>query len=456
MLDQFRPSHQGEENVTLKDMPAETMNIILSNLRPHELTSLARVSKKYREVAQSALWRSIELHRQDAHHNVFEISGRKCMNRSYLDAELRDPWSYRDPKGADYDFDYHNAKFGAAVRKLYRTAGQSEAWTRLAPNVRHLCLTVTHRSPSQIWDMIMSLSRLDAVEIIGEYSMNNRGPPQPTSFRTPHARKIRHVRLRGYIPTDFVSEMCSASASSIVSLDLGALEPPQAMTAYKNETEQQQGRGHRMFLAPRGVLWFYPEDPTFRLDSLTYLLLCKRGSLDGPPGMSEEGHFVLLEDDEHDELELKQWASLLCSVRSTIVEIVLEQRPVYSSEILNCGLKISPHDETSFSQELHSFDSLFHIIVLKSAFDNGKDWPKLTKLTLRGINLDGFEAEAGESFQVFKERALPGVTVLETPSNYMFFDGDRGVILNQHGADGLKPHLDPNTYPHADLDDFYS
>jgi hypothetical protein len=135
MLDKFRPSHQAEEKVTLKDMLAETMNIILSNLRPHELTSLARLSKKYREVAQSALWRSIELHRQDAHHKVFEISQRKGMNRSYLDDELRDPWSYRDHKGADHDFDYHNAKFGTAVRKLYRTAGQSEAWTRLAPNV---------------------------------------------------------------------------------------------------------------------------------------------------------------------------------------------------------------------------------------------------------------------------------------------------------------------------------
>jgi hypothetical protein len=75
-------------------------------------------------------------------------------------------------------------------------------------------------------------------------------------------------------------------------------------------------------------------------------------------------------------------------------------------------------------------------------FDDGKAWPKLRKLTLRGINLIGFEEEIGEALDDFNKRVLPGVMVEEIPGNYMFFNTHKGTILNQHGADGLKPHLE--------------
>lgn len=46
----------------------------------------------------------------------------------------------------DFDFDSRNAKFAMHVRNVFRAAGKSQAWTRLAPFVRHLCLTVTNKS----------------------------------------------------------------------------------------------------------------------------------------------------------------------------------------------------------------------------------------------------------------------------------------------------------------------
>jgi hypothetical protein len=100
-----------------------------------------------------------------------------------------------------------------------------------------------------------------------------------------------------------------------------------------------------------------------------------------------------------------------------------------------------PSDKTSFCPELHSFDSLFYHRILQAAFDDGKASPKPKKLTSRGINLTGFDAETGETLETFTERALPGVTVKEMPGNYMFFNTRKGTIMNQHGADGLKPHL---------------
>jgi hypothetical protein len=158
--------------VSLDKMSAELTTEIMSHIRPHDLTKLARASKRYRGFAQSALWRNIELHRQDAHHDCFALSTQKELARAYLDSELPDAWSYRGHDGTDLDFDRWNAKFSTAIRRLYKTAGKSEAWGRLALLVRHLCLTVTHKSPPQIWNMMLSLPNLHTIEVIGEYSAN--------------------------------------------------------------------------------------------------------------------------------------------------------------------------------------------------------------------------------------------------------------------------------------------
>jgi hypothetical protein len=263
-----------ERQVTLDDMPSEMINAIFGYLRPHDLTKLACVSKKYRDITQSILWGSIELHRQDAHYDAYGHVMQNHVCRSYLDQKLRDPWSYRTMHGTDLEFHHRNAKFGTAIRKLYRTAGKSQAWGRLAPYVQHLCLTVTHKSPPQIWDMILSLPNLTTIEVVGEYSEDNQGPPQPTSLRQPGACKIRNVRLRGYIPEQFVVEMCKASAATIVSLDLAAFLPPKLFVGDEEEMEWAQEMG-RLYQAPYTVSWFDPSSIPFV--SLTHLLLCTHG-----------------------------------------------------------------------------------------------------------------------------------------------------------------------------------
>jgi hypothetical protein len=221
------------------------------------------------------------------------------------------------------------------------------------------------------------------------------------------------------------------------------------------EMELQEELGYPLFVAPRGVLWF-TGGPASILRSLTHLLLCKRGQFDGPPDMSEDEDFETRTDEVHELQEFKQWASLLRSVSPTLVELVLEERPVYLSYLLDHGMGLSPHDETSFYPEFSSFDARFYNHVLKPAFDNGEVWPNLKRLTLRGINLKGFEEEAGEAFQAFTNRTLPGVEVKDVPGNYMLFNTRKGTIMNQDGADGLKSHLDPNADPYqAFFDPYY-
>ncbi|KAI4605585.1 hypothetical protein J4E83_010578 [Alternaria metachromatica] len=72
----------------------------------------------------------------------------------------------------------------------------------------------------------------------------------------------------------------------------------------------------------------------------------------------------------------------------------------------------------------------------------------LTQLTLtfRGMSSakGHYWPKAGpdESLKDYSRKLLPGVQVNQILGNYMFFNTERGTILNQHGADGLKVHLE--------------
>lgn len=439
--------------MALDALPPELINHILKYLPSDTLTKMARVSKKHRDLAQSALWRSIELHRRDAHNEQFGLS--TDVIRMNLDSELCDPWSYRNSLGNDADFIHHNSKFGTAIRKLYRSAGESQAWTRIAPFVRHICLTVTSRTPLQVWDMILSLPHLTALEVIGDESVCSGAKQlaQPRTLRPPSSTAVKNIRLRGYIPAIFTKELCKASASSINSLDLGILEPPKVYVGDKEDQEYQEMLRYPIFVGPRGVLWYEPNE-SMSFNSLKQVLLCKPGKFDGPPDMSEEENGERYEDEDHGLLELQQWTALLRSFRDTVVEIVLEQRPIYLQYLLSCDMEISTNDKTSFCPMFNSFDSEFYRRILKGVFNDGGAWPKLKKLTLRGINLQGFEEEAGETFESFVARALPGVQVQDVAGNIMFFCTRKGTIMNNDGVDGLKPQIDPYQDPFATEDDF--
>jgi len=88
-------------------LPNELTWWVISYLKPHDVTQLARASKRYREFAQSALWTSIELHRQDAHDECFTLSHEQPP-RAYLTDHTPDSWSYRDHTGQDAEYERRN------------------------------------------------------------------------------------------------------------------------------------------------------------------------------------------------------------------------------------------------------------------------------------------------------------------------------------------------------------
>jgi hypothetical protein len=428
---------------SLVDIPPESFIFINSYLQPTYLTKLALVSKRYRDTAEDALWKDIELHRQDPHHDksALSLSTYRRTNRAYLDSKLDETGPYRTESGHDFDFERRNGHFGTVIRNNY----QSQHWERLSCFTRRICLTVTHKSPKVIWNAILSFPTLISVEIIGEANVDLNGqflgPPKTNKLGYPLAQNVRDIRLRGYIPSEFVVALCQARLPYLRSLDLGILEYPKKDQSRKSDELEGLFKGTN-FTAPRSVLWFSPT--TMSLGSLTHLHLCKLGTIESPlEHPSRKRYFLIEEDVPHDITELRQWATLLKTVRHNIVELMLEQRRVLGRRKY-CAFGMPSGENVHFlsGDEAEKRETIF-FRFMKDMFGNGCQWPKLKRLTFCGFNLDGpgFREEFGEDFEAFASRALPGVLAKHEYGRFMTYSTKNGAIVNRPGVDGLRPQF---------------
>jgi len=307
---------------------------------------------------------------------------------------------------------------------MYASNGKSEAWGRIKKLTRHLCLTVTHESPPEIWNMILSLPNLRTIEVIGEYSEDPKGPPTALGLlQKPAATKVQNVRLRGYVPVEFVSAICRASASTIVSLDLGILEEPQLFEPDEEEETNDWRTRRRTYYIPSGDMR-HLEVNWPSLTRLTHLLLCKPGPFDLPvdiPEEEEERYSGMLQDLEKEAAEMKQWASLLRSIRLTAVEVVLEHRAILrSSHVMD--------EDVSIRKVLvdSPLDIRFREDVVENVFAEG--WPKLKTLIFRGMGSSLMEPE--ESIEELVKDKLPRTLSKNVCRSYMFVDTSQGSALN--------------------------
>lgn len=200
-------------------------------------------------------------------------------------------------------FDRRNAKFSTAIRNLYRSAGQSKNWKRIAIYVRHLCITVTLKSPPCIWNLFLSLPNLSSLEVIGEYGRTGQAPPVLTNMRAVSTRKLSALRLRGYFPAEFVSALCKASAGTIGSLDLGLLDVP----LENPDKDDLMCSVYDTFFAPRGLL-SCSVDNVPMLNTLTHLNLCKPGCTFWGP---DNWRGPIPDVEEHIRQEFELWVALL-------------------------------------------------------------------------------------------------------------------------------------------------
>lgn len=136
---------------------------------------------------------------------------------------------------------------------------------------------------------------------------------------------------------------------------------------------------------------------------------------------------------------MQQWASLLRAVRLTAVEFVLEHRRIFLDHHEEIDEGTTADEETKCPPDIR-----FRQQVVEQAFTEA--WPNLKTLKFRGMSSAKGDYWPGagpdEFLPDYTTKLLPGVQVNQILGNYMFFDSHRGTILNQHGADGLKVHLE--------------
>ena len=226
---------------------------------------------------------------------------------------------------------------------------------------------VMMKEERSIFDIIADFSRLRCLPVYCKISIDDIS--SDTVLRMHDALpELRELAVGGNIDRGVV---------------LGLLSYPENMEtlAVINLQDCQAGQERHS----GGLLFLEPLAPRFT--SLTYLHLCKLAEL-----VSSEREVTNLRwdfDYENDRAVLSDWAMLLPHVSSTLEELTLEDR--YLGSVYNPKVRepISPGDgEGNDPREWgEGSRKRFGEIILPVL--NSQEWPKLQRLILTGVVLDG-------------------------------------------------------------------
>lgn len=215
------------------DLPPELLLNIATQLRHHDLSHLVCVSKRFHALVERLIWRDIELH---ACHKS-PSKQRLCM----LPLEPRDPGAMDSLRKSDEDAAWTTGKFLCTCNNL-RTKN-CKRWRRLAPTVRSLCLTVdglgNHEwgpagymrgiedNTLNAWNVLLEFPNIERLEVIAtDWSQYDNPDSDWIPIYNPGAAlsTIKHLRLRGYIPAQWLDTI---RATNIEWLDYGVLDLPE-------------------------------------------------------------------------------------------------------------------------------------------------------------------------------------------------------------------------------------
>ena len=189
-----------------------------------------RVSKRFSATVESVLWRKIDLH-PNSWHDTYNF---KELGKH--DAALELPYDDGDPVTGDEMRDLpKNSLAGQQSHKLMEILSpkfNSDTTRReaLASRIRWLCIPVKVSGifTSDVyvpdpWNSLASLKNLEYLSISGYWTKERR----PHPFQEPHhtLNKLRTLKLRGYIPPEFVRFSCKNSAT-ITELQLAVFDDP--------------------------------------------------------------------------------------------------------------------------------------------------------------------------------------------------------------------------------------
>ncbi|KAJ6497308.1 hypothetical protein C8R45DRAFT_1211243 [Mycena sanguinolenta] len=323
----------------------------------------------------------------------------------------------------------------------------------LAKHVRLLCLELsldnsdTHAADP--FGIIASFQNLTHLEL----TMNWPHPP---------LENLRTLRLRGYLPKEFVQYLCRGT-TGISDLELAVLDRPIGSTlvgnrmnpprkrkseGYEDDDEDDDEDGDEddaeedddaedfdeECIAPRALAALGDVVLATQFSSLTRLRLCRPAESLSEPVRDT---YVSVASDI---TILKEWAALIRATRGTLEHLIFDQRP-FAEEI--------EQDSTGDEEFLRAYAygpgyDRFVKHALPALIEDGAKWPRLKSVHLHGFDVppeDGGEAndavdQPQRLLEIVAARFEPlGVVVRSDLGRRMIYEDDDGVIRGH--ADGF-------------------
>jgi hypothetical protein len=332
------------------------------------------------------------------------------------------------------------------------TAVEKKRAEHLASLVRWLCLPVNQAYAASSdrftqnlrkngpWNAISMLQSLEYLEISAYW----RPPRNFEPFEAPEElmSKLQTLKLRGYVPAEFVQFVC-ANASSIANLQLGVINNPIGSANISgrenppppvdSEDEDAEDFADAENIAPRPLTCLSPQIIS-KFSSLTNLYLCRPSEGAYP---DHDAYCEVYTSRKSDTSVLHEWASLLRVARATLTRITFDQR-IVAEENAPDG-----NDSANFVEEYCNGNGYqrFVEIVLPVLLEEAK-WP-----ALKSIWLFGFEAEDARNrkrsvdlVRKLGERFGEGVQICNGSGRWMLIWDDSGEI--QPGGDVLDSTVD--------------
>ncbi|KAJ7825414.1 hypothetical protein B0H14DRAFT_3468601 [Mycena olivaceomarginata] len=431
---------------------------ICSFLRPHDLCALMRVNRAFHSLIEPMLYSKMELHRPGYHeHYQYPDAISSGERRNYHENDAGDypeDTTWQDSRYTAQAFDFLKVfenPDGDNIQPCVRTS-RSQA---IANQVRFLCLeTDLYHDEQKLvdpWGTVASFRNIEHLELtVGwpyDYKDWDSAAQAFASMDHPPLDKLRTVRLRGYLPKEFVRYVCQG-ATGITDLELALLDRPIG-SSNANERKNPPPGWKDIESEVDGDAWLdgenedtasdkdsdaedYENEECCRAPRLTL----RRPAESLNPGLDMQGVYVSLKSDL---AILSEWAALIRATRSTLEHLVLDQRP-FAEEIET--------DSTGDTEFLVHYPygpgyERFVEYCLPALLEETAEWPNLKSIRLYGFDVPPEMAEKHSSpikpqklgLQVEARFKPLGVDVRSGLGRRMLYEDDDGVVRSR--GDGL-------------------
>lgn len=331
----------------MNTLPNELLDNIAAHLSLDGLTRISRTCRHLNHIAEPLFFREIELHPQFCHTDLLTA----CEDDVDVDSDCEDVndhggdsdhgndskpeaqlLSDKSPRFGRISHDrfrlYHNTMDDALNKSLafFRYCDRlrkddRQRWLSLARRVHRVCVTIDmpqrldgHQAPDW-WNTLLSFPNLDSLNIIARWT--GRTPPlhNPTKDNPTSFARLRHLRLRGYVPQNFVSQILSGPDTRLDTLNLALLAP----------STRAPRRGRQAWPPPLPSPFLQPAHLSASLSALTSLHLTMPTTGANLTGRVGNRYLAHVPQRSH---FLREWATLIDRNRRTLSSLTLDLRSV--------------------------------------------------------------------------------------------------------------------------------